>query len=136
MCANLANQLRLCSETVSERSGQTEQHPSGTEQLSWTGSVGSTARGGTGGTGWNHRTLWCAVSRYANVKVFCGDVRFIKCSKANTIHVFTAVTTKYTPCVQFRPRLKPLHVRKQAYLTRKSGTEPLCQYSVLDRIRA
>jgi hypothetical protein len=34
--------LRLCP----ERHGQTEQHPSDTEQEFWTGSIGSTVRGG------------------------------------------------------------------------------------------
>jgi hypothetical protein len=64
-------QLMLCSDTGPKRPGQTEQHPGDSEQLSWTGSVGSTSRGGPGGTGLNHRKVWCA-ARYANVNVLRG----------------------------------------------------------------
>jgi hypothetical protein len=37
--------LGLCSDTYPERPGQSEQHTSDTDQLFWTGSVGSTVRG-------------------------------------------------------------------------------------------
>jgi hypothetical protein len=46
--------VRLCSDTGTERPGQTEQHPGDTEQMSWTGSVGSTVRGWADGTERNH----------------------------------------------------------------------------------
>jgi hypothetical protein len=81
-----------CSDTCPEPPGQTEHQQSDTEQLPWTGCVDSTVRGGAGETIVN-----CDASRYAIVKVFCGEVRFIKCVKANKMHVqvVPAVTTQY-----------------------------------------
>jgi hypothetical protein len=70
-----ASFLGLCSDVCPERPGQTEQYPSDTEHLSRTGYVGSTSRGGAGGTVWE---LWYAALRYTNVNVFYGDVRFVE----------------------------------------------------------
>jgi hypothetical protein len=67
-------------------------------------------------TRWGRRNcweLWCATSWYADMKVFCGDVRFVKYFNANKIHVFGAVTTTYTQFARFRLRLRLLPVRNR-----------------------
>jgi hypothetical protein len=53
-----------------------------------------------------------AESCYANLEVFSGDLCYITCFQAHTLHVLPVVTTIYTTCV-VRPRLRSLPVRNR-----------------------